>query len=641
MTETLVGSLVVLSATSGGSATVTQRPELVTNIDARVTISLNGQWPAIIDPMGRGDKHKYYRNRKPKNKSELIEYDFDTTATLHVPGDWNSQQQCLKFYEGNIWYKKSFDYKRKINRRVFVYFGAANYEAVVWLNGKKLGAHEGGFTPFNFEITDKVRPGNNFLVVRVNNERRAERIPPLDYDWWNYGGLTRRVMLVELPETFTQDYFIQLRKGSQQDISGWVKLNGPKLNQKISIEIPEAGIKKTFTTDKHGVAEVNFGAELLLWSPETPKLYEVTISAETDTVTDSIGFRTIETKGADILLNGEPVFLRGISIHEEAPYRGGRAYSEDDGRTLLGWARELNCNFVRLAHYPHNEHIVRLADQMGFLVWAEVPLWQKIQWENQATLANAKSQLAELIIRDKNRAAVILWSIANETWVSEARTSFLKELINLTRSLDTTRLTTLAMHGLDSKKDNILIDDPLGEQIDVLGCNEYIGWYGPDMPESADSKTWDSIYDKPLIISEFGAGALYGYRGDPLTRWTEDYQENLYNHQISMLKKITFLRGTTPWILMDFRSPRRPLDRIQDFWNRKGLISNGGQKKRAFYVLQKFYEELKRRQSKARSSLYDRHPDGVIKELKQPRSKARRSLYDRHPDGVIGQADNP
>ncbi|MHC4912886.1 MAG: glycoside hydrolase family 2 protein [Planctomycetota bacterium] len=636
MTETLVGSLVVLSAASAGSTSVPQKPELITNIDARVTISLNGQWPAIIDPMGRGDKHKYYRNRKPKNKSELIEYDFDTTETLHVPGDWNSQQQHMMFYEGNIWYRKSFDYQVKKNKRVFVYFGAANYEAAVWLNGKELGTHEGGFTPFNFEITDKVRPGNNFLVVKVNNERRAERIPTLDYDWWNYGGLTRRVMLVELPETFIQDCFIQLRKDSQQDISGWVKLNGPKLQQKITIEIPEAGIKKTFTADKHGVAEVNFGADLMLWSPETPKLYEVTISAENDAVKDLIGFRTIETKGADILLNGEPVFLRGVSIHEEAPYRGGRAYSEDDGRTLLGWARELNCNFVRLAHYPHNEHIVRLADQMGFLVWAEVPLWQRIQWENQATLDNAKSQLAELIIRDKNRAAVILWSIANETWVSEARTSFLKELINLARSLDTTRLTTLAMHGFDSKKEDILIDDPLGEQIDVLGCNEYIGWYGPDLPESADSKTWSSIYDKPLIISEFGAGALYGYRGDPLTRWTEDYQENLYNHQISMLRKITFLRGTTPWILMDFRSPRRPLDRIQDFWNRKGLVSNGGQKKRAFYVLQKFYEQLKQSQSKAPSGLYDKRPDSVIKELKQPRSKARRS-----PDGVIEQAGNP
>lgn len=593
MRKILLACLTILTIASIKPTSPAQAVELVTNIDGRSTISLNGQWSAIIDPMQRGDKKKYYRNRKPKDRTERIEYDFDTTEALSVPGDWNSQRLCLKFYEGSIWYKKSFDYQPKEGTRVFVYFGAANYKAAVWLNGKKLGAHEGGFTPFNFEITNKVRPKNNFLIVKVNNERRTEAVPSLDFDWWNYGGLTRKVCLVELPETFIQDYFIQLKKSCRKGISGWVKLNGPKLNQKITIEIPEADIKKTFATDEQGIAKVNFSAELQLWSPENPKLYEVKIAAETDTVVDSIGFRTIETKGTDILLNGKPIFLRGISIHEEAPYRGGRAYSKDDAMVLLGWASQLNCNYVRLAHYPHNEHTVRLADKMGILVWAEVPLWQKIQFENEATLANAKNQLAEMITRDKNRAAIIFWSIANETEITEPRMKFLKELINHSKTLDPTRLITLAMHGLDTKKQHLVIDDPLGKDIDVLGCNEYIGWYGAGLPETADSKTWESIYDKPLIISEFGAGALYGYRGDALTRWTEDYQENLYKHQIAMLKKIPFLRGVSPWILMDFRSSRRPLDGIQDFWNRKGLISPRGQKKKAFYVLQKFYEELK------------------------------------------------
>ncbi len=613
MRKILFACLTILTIASIESTSAAQEPGLVTNIDGRSTISLNGQWPTIIDLMSTGDRTKYYKNQKPKDRTERIEYDFDTAEALSVPGDWNSQRQHLKFYEGNIWYKKSFDYQPKEGTRVLLYFGAANYKATVWLNGKKLGAHEGGFTPFNFEITNKVREKNNFLIVKVNNERRPDAIPSLVYDWWNYRGLTRRVCLVELPETFIQDYFIQLKKGSRKEISGWVKLNGPKLNQKMTIEIPEVDIKKTFTTDEQGIAKINFSAELQLWSPENPKLYEVKIAAETDAVVDLIGFRTIETKGTDILLNDKSIFLRGICIHEQAPYRDGRAYSKDDALVLLGWASQLNCNFVRLAHYPHNEHTVRLADKMGILVWAEVPLWQKIQFENQATLANAKNQLAEMITRDKNRAAIIFWSIANETEITEPRMKFLKELINHTKTLDPTRLTTAAMRCHYKKTDNIVIDDPLGKDIDVLGCNEYIGWYGAGLPETADSKTWESIYDKPLIISEFGAGALYGYRGPPprlvsedagagdtLTRWTEDYQENLYKHQIAMLKKIPFLRGVSPWILMDFRSSRRPLDGIQDFWNRKGLISPRGHKKKAFYVLQKFYcrkascgEELK------------------------------------------------
>ena len=136
-----------------------------------------------------------------------------------------------------------------------------------------------------------------------------------------------------------------------------------------------------------------------------------------------------------------------------------------------------------------------------------------------------------------------------------------------------------------------MIDDPLGEYLDVLGCNEYVGWYD-GLPEKADRIEWKTKYQKPLVMSEFGGEALYGNHGDALTRWTEEYQENLYQHQVSMLKRISFLRGTCPWILMDFRSPRRPLPGIQDFHNRKGLISDRGERKKAFYVMQRYYREL-------------------------------------------------
>src|SRR6266700_5878443 len=384
-----------------------QQIGLIANTDGRKTISLDGQWQTIIDPYETGyydyryqpSADGYFKDAKPKTKSDLIEYDFDTSESLKVPGDWNTQQERLLFYEGTIWYKKAFDYQRKQNTRLFVYFGAANYLADVYLNGQKIGRHEGGFTPFNFEITSLARDRDNFLVVKVDNKRRRDAVPTLNTDWWNYGGLTRDVSLIEVPNTFIQDYFLQLKKGSMDEISGWVKLNGATVSKAITIEIPEANIKQAITTDASGYGSVSFKARLNLWSPANPKLYYVKLATNSDVINDRIGFRSIETRGTEFLLNGKQIFLRGICIHEESPLRGGRAFSEDDARMLLTWAKDLGCNFVRLAHYPHNEHMTRLADEMGIMVWSEIPVYWTVLCDNPETFENARNQLGESITR--------------------------------------------------------------------------------------------------------------------------------------------------------------------------------------------------------------------------------------------------
>jgi beta-glucuronidase len=582
---------------------------LIGNVNARHSTSLDGPWQAIVDPYDVGifdyrsqllqNNNAFYKNHKPDSQSELVEYDFDTSGQLHVPGDWNTQRESLLFYEGSVWYKRSFDYVKSPKTRLFLHFGACNYLAVAYLNGEELGRHEGGFTPFNFDITDLVQRRGNFLVVRVSNTRGKDQVPTINTDWWNYGGITRPVTLLEVPQTFIQDYFVQLEKGSTHEINGWLQLNGSKLEQTVTVAIPEAGLSKTFKTSPSGRAQFSFAADLALWSPETPKLYKVEISSETDHVVDSIGFRSIEVRGRDILVNGKSVFLRGISIHEEAPKRPGRAWSEDDARTLLSWAKELGCNFVRLAHYPHNEAMLHVADQMGLLVWEEVPVYWTIQWENPDTLRIAANQLKEMIERDHNRASLIIYSVANETPISDARNFFLEQLIQEAHSADPTRLVSAALQAGEVVEDNrisVRISDPIASQLDVMGNNEYIGWY-IHRPADADAIEWLSQYDKPLIMSEFGGDALSGYHGDPQARWTEEYQENLYDHQIAMLKRIPFLRGTTPWILKDFRSPRRTLPHIQDYFNRKGLVSDHGRKKKAFFVLQRFYRELQSAQN--------------------------------------------
>ncbi len=566
--------------------------ELIANVPNRTTITLDGVWRAIVDPYEGGIHSKFWENRKAKNKQELIEYDFDLSPGLKVPGDWNMQRESLYFYEGPLWYKKSFTYKKSDGVRPFLYFGAANYFSRVYLNGHYLGEHTGGFTPFNFDVSDTIVDGDNFVVVEVNNTRKVEGVPTLATDWWNYGGITRNVKIVEVPRTYIQDYFIQLAKGSQTEIAGWVKVAGSTAPQTVTIEIPEANIKQTVTTTADGKGEFHFPAKLDLWSPDNPKLYSVVVSGAGDTVTDQIGFRTIETRGDKILLNGKPIFLRGISIHEEAPFRGGRAFSPEDDTTLLGWAKELGCNFVRLAHYPHHESMVRNADRLGLLVWSEIPVYWGIDWKNPATLDNAKNQFREEISRDHNRASIILWSLGNETPISPERTAFMNQTAAEVRSLDSTRLLTAAMNITSHAGDNTrLLDDPLGEIVDVLGMNEYIGWYENTIA-TTDKTQWKSAYNKPLIVSEFGADAPANRHGGADERWTEEYQADLYKHQIAMWKQVPFLAGMSPWVLMDFQSPTRQLPQVQDFHNRKGLVSDQGVRKQAFFILQNYYKEM-------------------------------------------------
>lgn len=584
---------------------------LIQNTYSREGFSLNGRWHYIVDPYETGyynyrrEPHDstenpgsgaYFLYKKPKNKTDRIEYDFDTAPTLVVPGDWNSQEEKLFFYEGTIWYKKSFNLENyDANKRYFVRFGAVNYKADVYLNGKKLGSHAGGFTPFNFEITHLAKAQDNFLIVKADNTRSAEEVPTLSTDWWNYGGITREVTIYELSQTFIQDYKIQLSKDNANEISGYIQLNGKaKSNKAVTIDIPELGYSKKLTTDGNGYVRLAFTApKLTRWSDKNPKLYTVNISSPEDQVTDSIGFRTITTKGSDILLNGEKVFLKGISIHEENVMRGGRAWSIEDAKVLLGWAKELGCNYVRLAHYPHNENMIRLADEMGILVWAEIPVYWTIQWTNETTYKKAETQLTELIQRDKNRAATIIWSVANETPTSKERLQFLTKLANAARKLDDTRLLSAALedHGKDENKNIMIVEDEFAEVVDILSFNQYYGWYGGDI-DNIKNIRWDIDMNKPVIISEFGAGALQGYHADNMTRWSEEFQDRLYQKTLPTLAKIPQLSGISPWTLVDFRSPRRMLSPYQDGWNRKGLISETGNKKKAFYTLKAFYEGI-------------------------------------------------
>lgn len=565
----------------------------MTNPYGRNNTLLNGNWQVVVDWYNRGEHLGINQGKKIIKPTDFIEYSF-SNQTLKVPSDWNSQDPHLFMYEGSVWYKKDFNTSRKEGKRTFLYFGAVNYIAEVYLNGKKLGSHEGGFTPFQFEITNLLLDGSNTLIVRANGQRKEDYIPAMNYDWWNYGGITRDVSLIETPANFIEDYFIQLKKGSTKEIEAWVKLNGSSKNKKVTLAIPSAGINRVLETDSSGYAKTTLKTSLQLWTPTSPKLYNVTLSTDEETVKEKIGFRSIEVKGLDILLNGKPVFLKGVNFHEEISKDKRRAASEEDARQLLQSAKELGCNFIRTAHYPQSERLLKMADEMGLMVWEEIPVWQGIQFGNPIILAKAENMLREMIRRDKNRASIIIWSISNETAPAADRDRVLTNMAATCRSLDPTRLVSSAFNHVKMEGNETIINDTLARQLDVYGINRYMGWYAK-WPAKPGTMTYRSELNKPMIMSEFGGESKYGNHGtaDSAGLWNEEYQEQLYKDNIMMFKNIPFLRGISPWVLYDFRSPTRLNAENQDGWNRKGLLSDKGDKKKAWYVLKAFYDSIK------------------------------------------------
>ncbi|MFL9843210.1 glycoside hydrolase family 2 protein [Flavobacterium rhizosphaerae] len=606
--------LITIAALSAITAAQAQ-DQLIVNPDGRKTVSLNGTWHYIVDPYDTGfydyrfkeyaedNSGAYWNENTPKNETEWTEHAFKSPYNIQVPGDWNHQDRMFLYYEGTVWYQRNFDKPQMANvEDLYLYFGAANYETHVYLNGKKLGMHKGGFTPFNFKIPKNVlKEKDNFLVVRVDNRRHAEEVPTVNTDWWNYGGITRDVKLIVVPQHFIQKYNVQL--DVKQDITsaikkkkfiltGFAKITNPAAGEKVTVEIPELKIKEQYSVQGDSIA-FNFEAKKVsLWSPENPKLYEVKLRYGNETITDKIGFRTIATDGKKIMLNGKQIFLRGISIHEEIPQEMRRATSKKDAEQLLGWAKELNCNMVRLAHYPHNENMTHAADSLGLMVWSEIPVYWTIEFGNPEVLKKAEKQLQEMITRDRNRASIIIWSVGNETPVSETRTKFMSSLAKMAKKLDASRLISAALEVHHDNGVN-LVDDPLGQYTDIVSLNEYLGWYS-GTPASCRTANWEVAYNKPFFISETGAGAKGGFHGNKEARFTEEYQEWYYKEQVNMFKTRfpDSFSGLSPWILADFRSPKRNNPDYQEGWNRKGLIDNNGNKKKAFYVLQAYYKEL-------------------------------------------------
>ena len=620
-------------------------------IDSRQIQSLNGEWSYIVDPMNNGLPESSFFGGFPKNKiqktgMELIEYNFETASKIQIPGAWNAIDERLFFYRGPVWLYKKFNYSPKKEALTHLYIEGSNFTTKIFLNGSIVGEFEGGYVPFNFNISKYLKEGENILLVQTDNTLDESSVPTQKTDWWPWGGIVGDVYVVETPKQFIQNAYLQLNPDDFSAVLFKLEMNKESSGHIIKLEIPELQFKAEYKTNSLGAISENIKINPQLWSPLSPKLYEVKISSEAETISDKIGFRSIQTKGQKIYLNNSEIQFKGIAMHSEPIGIPGPAFSKEHFQKLLLTAKDLNINFIRAAHYPYTRHLAKVADQLGLMLWEEVPVYWNIDWDNSNTLNIAKSQITRLVQRDQNRASVVVWSVANETPLSSSRMRFLKTLLDEIEINDSSRLSTaallsgseeqfrslvlvLALQGsksqwvtpkekaifqlildqanipIDSELSfSLSIDDPLGESVDLISYNEYFGWYYVTfftdqmkisegtlrklMFEVMPDIKISSSFNKPIHISEFGAGAKYGNHTNKI--WSEEYQAKLYKHQLEMLSNNPQIQGISPWVFKDFRAMLRPLPGIQDFYNRKGLIDENGNKKEAFDVLADFYE---------------------------------------------------
>ncbi|MCI6560676.1 MAG: glycoside hydrolase family 2 TIM barrel-domain containing protein [Oscillospiraceae bacterium] len=551
--------------------------------------SLNGHWHYAVDQYDTCLRQKWFNEYYYDERGNTlpVDFSFDEWELMTLPCCWNTADRMYMLYEGSMVYTRKFIYeKQSSDERMILRIGAANYICRVFINKKYVGMHRGGSTPFCFDITDYLEHDNR-IILQVDNTRRNSQVPMENTDWFNYGGIYRDIDLIRVPKVHIKDFKIALEPDSS---FGKIRANvfvSENYSGIALLTINELEIFKDIKVS-NGSGEIVFEAQPKLWSPETPKLYDVSLECAGDKVSDRVGFREIHVNGMDIVLNGKPIFLRGISCHEESK-KHGRALTDEERLENIRIAKELGCNYMRVAHYPHNERMAQLADEAGILLWEEIPVYWGIQFDSEDTYTDAENQLKELITRDYNRASVIIWSVGNENPDTDDRLNFMSRLAKCAHSTDKTRMVSAACLVNTEKN---AIEDRLEHYLDIIGLNEYCGWYTaewgmlPELFENSDPQ-------KPVIITEFGADAYAGLRGTITDKGTEDCQAYVYEKQIENIRKISYIKGMTPWILYDFRCPRRTSVN-QRYYNTKGLLSADKKyRKPAFYVLQDFYNSIK------------------------------------------------
>lgn len=553
----------------------------------RKTSLLDGPWDFVTDPENQGLAEKWFLN-----------FPLQNARRMHVPACWNNEIG-LYSYEGVAWYRQFVEASRTQHTRL-VFHGVLGH-ADVYLDGRHLGYHYGGFSPFEIVLPD-LSKGRHELVVRTDNTHTRDTIPLDKVDWYHYGGIIRSVEWQELPAVYIQklkvDYAVEFTGPSA--VLNLVAELKSLAGQTTTVTLQWSRDNITFLTTEViippgqaiTVNEQVSWDQVKLWDTQNPNLYLLGLQTGQDDLYDRVGFRTVEVKAGRILLNRQPVLLKGVNRHEEHPEWGfafpPRLMSKD-----LDIIQKLGCNFVRGSHYPNSQYFMDLLDERGILFWEEIPLWGYPQevLTDQVILSRALQMNQEMIERDYNRPSVIMWGTQNEMDTRGKEGLALVEAIaGLVRSLDKTRLVTGATM--------FPLDDITLHLYDVIGINQYFGWYrgnNEDWPNFLEQfhtyAAGKGAGDRPIIMSEFGGAAIYGSRGWEDDRmFSEEYQATILSKALNSFFADPKIAGTCIWQYADIRSDtRRFRDRARGF-NNKGLVNEYRQPKHSYWSVQQIYQ---------------------------------------------------
>ncbi len=575
----------------------------------RQQIQLGGFWDFVTDPGDTGEADRYFES-------------FPAPETrLWIPGTWNA---CARYwhYEGAAWLRRGFESPRDGELRIR--FAAVFYRAKVWLDGKLLGEHEGGYTPFSFVVPD-VTKGPHELVVRADNRLGDATLPKQGVDWFPYGGIFRPVYAEIVPNVFIERFHILTSEISSESATLQVRAlirNDSGRDQRE--EVTFSGDGKLLYSKACEVAgpegHLSFTVKLdtpRLWSPESPFLYTARLCLENDKDDQftRFGVRALTTRGPQILLNGKPFKLMGANHHDDHPDWGSAlppAVVRQDVEILV----RMGANAVR-SHYPTDEMFMDYCDENGLLFLSEVPAWQysSTQLANPAVQSKIKSQFRDMVYRDLNHPCIFSWSLGNEWPDFDKSFATIKSLVEYARSVDNSHFITFVTGGAKIGQASSLVD--------IISTNwAQYQWYDPftclDREEGKKSiaelhRIHESFPDKPVILTEFGgAESQAGWHNWGNVKWSEEYQaRNVYDSGRYALEQ-EWISGGCVWQFCESRSsPLRFLSGRLRGWNSKGVVDAYRAPKLAFYRLQELYRDYRSKMEMISSKDSLRNPAGV------------------------------
>ena len=586
--------------------------------ESRNIIDLNGIWDFKLDK-GNGFFEKW-------NESKLKD-----TIKMAVPSSYNDLVENVEFRDhmGWVWYEREFIInKNLLDERIVLRFGSATHHAKVYINGKLLVEHKGGFTPFEAELNEFVNVGKNRLTVAVNNILDETTLPVgilqevklpngttktknlVNFDFFNYAGIHRPVKIYTTPKTFIKDVTIVTDfKDSLGYIDYSIDING---NAYVLVSVIDE--------DDNIVAKgVGFKGNLeipnvRLWEPMNAYLYNLKIdlldenNEIIDTYEQPFGVRTVKVENGEFLINNKPFYFKGFGKHEDSNIHG-RGFDEALNIKDFNLMKWIGANSFRTAHYPYSEEIMRLADREGIVVIDETPAVgvhlnfmatmfedakKRDTWKEIQTFEHHQDIIKELIKRDKNHPCVVMWSVANEPASDEkGADKYFKPLIELTKELDPQKRPVTVVTYLKSTPDTCQI----AELVDVLCLNRYYGWYlnGGDLQEAKlyiddELKGWNKrCPNKPIMFTEYGADTVCGMRDTVSVMFTEEYQVEYLEANHEVVDKFENFIGEHVWNFADFATSQGII-RVQG--NKKGVFTRDRKPKMAAHYLRNRWKNI-------------------------------------------------